>query len=604
MCGIVGYLGNNNSVDVILKGLTRLEYRGYDSAGICLKDDKGNLVNHRKVGKLINLKNYLNEIEPFSTIGIGHTRWATHGAVTDLNAHPHSNERIAIVHNGIIENASQLKKELEMENVGFNSDTDSEVFLVLLTKLLESGESVESSIRQAFKRIKGNSAFVILSKDTDELFAIKRTAPLVCGTNEETGELFLSSDPYALIGYAKTIYFPGDEILCRLNKAKGNSDLSFYDLNGNESHDYQKQQQRVDEEQIEKGSYEHFMLKEIHEQPARIRKWIEHYSEGPSQTILSKLRKLDCSVVNIVACGTAWHAGLIIGEFLERYNKVHAQVELASEFRYRNPLLKQGEIGLMISQSGETADTLAAEELCKNEGLDTYSIVNVEGSTLYRNSTANLLIKAGQEIGVASTKAFTLQVLTGFLFSRAVLREPNYESLFSEVELLIERVGNLLKDTAHIQSVAKEIYDYKGYLFTARGKYYPIALEGALKLKEIAYVHAEGYAAGELKHGPIALVDDSMVNIAIVGPELYDKTVSNLEEVKARRGVIVVIGPENDSDLEQKSDYYIPLNFNGLENLSPLYVNVVNQLLSYYMASYKGTDIDKPRNLAKSVTVE
>ncbi len=611
MCGIVGYLGENNSIDVILEGLSRLEYRGYDSAGICIIDPQtAGLSSFRETGKLNNLKKVLAGKNLFSRIGIGHTRWATHGAVTADNAHPHSNELLAIVHNGIIENAGQLREELIAQGEKFYSQTDTETFLVLATRYYKQKMDLRWSVQQAFSHIRGNSAFVVMTAKGDEIVAIKRAAPLVCGQNNVNGDFFVSSDPYALVGFAEDIYFPEDEVICHIQKMTSGSMISFHDLEGKESSSFQKKKSELNADVVEKGEFEHFMLKEIFEQPRLIAQWLDFYVNGPGKEDVLKFQEYKSRTIHIVGCGTAWHAGLVIRDFVEHFNRIHTHVELASEFRYRDPLLKEEEIGLFISQSGETADTLAAEELCRENGLQTFSIVNTVGSTLYRNCVGNFLIRAGQEIGVASTKAFTLQVLTGYLCSRVLSKDFEghndlvRDEIKREVELLAERIDLFLKDSEGVKNIAQKIQKHKGFIFTGRRRYYPIALEGALKLKEIAYVHAEGFAAGELKHGPIALIDEDIVNIAIVSPELYEKTVSNVEEVKARNGVIVTIGPKNDAPLKEISDFYIPVDFEGLPNLGPLLVNVVNQVLAYYIALFKGTDIDKPRNLAKSVTVE
>lgn len=602
MCGIVGYSGPNNSVTSIIEGLSRLEYRGYDSAGICLKLNN-DLQILKKEGKLDNLKELINLQKPFSNIGIGHTRWATHGAVTADNAHPHGNELFAVVHNGIIENAGVLKKELQAEGFKFLSQTDSEVFLVLLTKFFKQGLSTLASISKAFSTITGNSAFVIIEKASDKLYAIKRSAPLVVGENVENREVFVSSDPFALVGFAPKIYFPQDGVLCEgISSATGVS-MNFYELDLSPSSRYKFQSNSMSVDATTKGPYEHYMLKEIHEQPALIDKLAAYYIKNEGRKILEGLKGFVTPEWHLTACGTAWHAGLVIKNYFEQINRQRASVEIASEFRYKNPILNKGEVGLFISQSGETADTLACQELCKEMDIATYSIVNVEGSTLFRNADKNFLIHAGVEIGVASTKAFTLQALTGYLMSRAIEGSLDDHKLFAEVKLLSSRIADLCSQSEVIREVAEKIYTKKGFIFTGRGKYFPIALEGALKLKEIAYVHAEGYAAGELKHGPIALIDEDIVNIAIVGPELLEKTISNVEEVKARRGLIVVIGPKNP-EIEHLADSYVGLDFDGLPNLSPLYVNVALQFLAYHIANLKGTDIDKPRNLAKSVTVE
>ncbi len=603
MCGIVGYSGPNNSVGPIIEGLSRLEYRGYDSAGICLKINN-ELQILKKEGKLENLKELITTQKPSSHTGIGHTRWATHGAVTTDNAHPHGNDLFAVVHNGIIENAAALKKDLISEGFAFKSQTDSEVFLVLLTKFHKQGLSTLKAISHAFGTITGNSAFVIMERASDKLYAVKRSAPLVVGENKELREAYVSSDPFALVGFAPTIYFPQDGVICEGVPTSGDVALNFYELDLSPSTRYKFQSNSMAMDATTKGPYQHYMLKEIHEQSALIDKLAAYYIKNDGRKVLNELAGFSCDEWHVTACGTAWHAGLVIKNFFEQINRQRATVDIASEFRYRNPILRKKEIGLFISQSGETADTLACQELCKEKGIPTYAIVNVEGSTLFRNADKNFLIHAGVEIGVASTKAFTLMGLTGYLMSRAMEGTLDDPTLFGELKLLSTRIADLCEHSEPIRAVAERIYTKKGFIFTGRGKYFPIAFEGALKLKEIAYVHAEGYAAGELKHGPIALIDENLVNIAIVGPELLDKTVSNVEEVKARRGLIVVIGPKDNSELEELADAYIGIDFKGLPNLSPLLVNVALQFLAYHIAKLKGTDIDKPRNLAKSVTVE
>lgn len=609
MCGIVGYLGpSQNSVQIVLEGLRRLEYRGYDSAGLSFLDENNLLQNYKKAGKLDNLKFELEGKNIIARTCIGHTRWATHGGVTDVNAHPHNNEILSIIHNGIIENANEIKKELSGHGVTFKSETDSESFLELVTFHLKKGVAILDAIATSFKQIHGNSAFVVLYPKTGEIFAIKRGAPLVCGINDVTSEALVSSDPYALAGIVHKLYFPEDEVIVHLSGANKNL-VNFYELKDlSKTTRYLSKKQDMSVEVSEKGEYEHFMLKEIHEQPGLIRNLTQYYFAGEGSEALEKVAQYKPNRVYISACGTAAYAGLVIRDFLEGMNRIPSNVELASEFRYRDPILQSGDVGIFVSQSGETADTLAAQSLCKKAGVKTLSIVNVDGSTLYRDCDDNLLIRAGIEIGVASTKAFTQQALTGRLLSAAMagdlMNEDKKVKLTGKFALLAERVDRLLVQSDAIKTVAESIYNKKGFFYTGRGMYFPIALEGALKLKEIAYVHAEGYAAGELKHGPIALIDEEMVNIALVGPELFEKTVSNIQEIKARKGIIVAIGPRGNEELIGLSDYYIPLDFDGLEELSPLYVNVVNQLLAYYMAKFKGTDIDKPRNLAKSVTVE
>ncbi|MBL6990078.1 MAG: glutamine--fructose-6-phosphate transaminase (isomerizing) [Bacteriovoracaceae bacterium] len=625
MCGIMGHIGPDNSIDVVLEGLKRLEYRGYDSAGICFKNPKGQLSLHKKKGALDNLKATLHNKNYISHSCIGHTRWATHGKVNDVNAHPHLSDSIAIdhdnsiaiVHNGIIENASELRVEMQNKGYKFNTDTDSEVFLALLEDLLNRGEKFKDAVVKGFKRIEGNSAFVMQMKGNEKILAIKKGAPLVCGKNLETSEVFVSSDPYALAGFVDSIYFPDDDVLCSLSplinkevNASELSGLSFFELDGTNSKRFKMKQQEMKVEVSQKGHFEHYMLKEIHEQPNLIRSLGQYYYKGDGKKLLEKVIEGGelPSRIQITACGTAWHAGLVVRDFIEKFAKIPCNVELASEFRYRQPILYETDLAIFISQSGETADTLAAQALCKENGVRTLSIVNVEESSLYRACDKNILIRAGVEIGVASTKAFTQMALSGRLLAEVLRREhqSGYEGKreYELFNLLAERIELLLSDTSHIEHIAQEIYMHKGFIFTGRGKDFPIALEGALKLKEIAYVHAEGYASGELKHGPIALIDEQMVNIAIVSFDLYNKTFSNIQEVMARHGIIVAIGPQDDKKLQEVSEYFIPLNFEGLEELTPIYVNVATQLLAYNMAKFKGTDIDKPRNLAKSVTVE
>jgi glucosamine--fructose-6-phosphate aminotransferase (isomerizing) len=600
MCGIMGVVGSGDALSVVVEGLSRLEYRGYDSAGVAFVGESGELITHKKAGKIDVLKTHLQEVWEVVPTAIGHTRWATHGKVNNENAHPHCGKRIALIHNGIIENASAIREKFENNGETFESETDTEVFLKVLENELKSEKNVLKAIGKSFKQIDGNSAFVILDKETQLVYAVKRSAPLVCGLSQVKGTKFVSSDPYALVGYAEKLFFPENEVICKLSEK-----IEFFDLDGSPSKGFTEQNQQMNLQTSDKGEFEHFMRKEIHEQPSLIRGLLDYHLSGKGQKELQRIIKsADIQRLHIIGCGTAYHAGLVIKNYFESNNRIYSFVDLASEFRYRNPLLKPKDGGVLISQSGETADTLAAQELFTAAGLQTMAIVNVEGSTLFRNCDYNLLIRAGFEIGVASTKAFTQQVLTGYFLSRAERSDLHDPDLTKEVLLLADRFEELLSREEDIKNIAEQLHNYKGYIFTGRGKYYPIALEGALKLKEIAYVHAEGYASGELKHGPIALIDDKMVNVALVGPELYEKTVSNIEEVKARRGVILSVGPQGDKALADLSDFYIPINFNGLDQLSPLLVNLALQLFSYHLANFKGTDIDKPRNLAKSVTVE
>jgi len=604
MCGIVGHIGgpNENTVDVILGGLTRLEYRGYDSAGICIKNHNNKFEIYKKIGKIDNLKNYLKEFTPKASIGIGHTRWATHGGVTDINAHPHGNEDVALIQNGIIENYVYLKEKLKLGGYNFVSETDTEVFLALVNNYYQKGKDLFNSVREAFVQLKGNFAFVVMDRSSEKIVAIKRGAPLVCG--EKGGELFVSSDPYALMGQCDQLMFPEDEVLCLLERGQK---IQFFELSGEVSTRVNVRKQSLNQDVSEKGNHEHFMVKEIFEQPEKIKNFLKYYYEGEGQALLKDAVQITPKKIHIAACGTANYAGLVIRNFLENTNRISTQVELASEFRYRNPIISKEDVGIFISQSGETADTLGALEVCSNLGMRTINIGNVEGSSQYRKCQHNLLIQAGVEIGVASTKAFTLMGLTGFLYSQSLLKKDGpskKDSSYKEICLLVERIEDLLKRAPEIENMAQKLFNKKGFLFTGRGVYFPITLEGALKLKEIAYIHAEGYAGGELKHGPIALIDEDMVNVALLGPELVHKMESNVEEVKARRGTIVMVYPQNEKHLKNLGNFDFPLNFEGLPNLGPLYINIFCQLFSYYTAKFKGTDIDKPRNLAKSVTVE
>ncbi len=604
MCGIVGYSGNSKALTPIIEGLSRLEYRGYDSAGISvINEDK--LEVYKKEGKLQNLKNLLENVENLSsTIGIGHTRWATHGGVNDTNAHPHGNETFSIVHNGIIENANIIREDLKSRGYEFQSETDSETFLWKLTDEFKKSENVEKSIVEAFKVMEGNSAFVIIEKSSHKLYSIKKGAPLVCGFNEDSGDVYVSSDPYALVGFTTKIYFPEDSILCVGDNRADSAYYKFFDLELKPSKNYSVQEKEMKVESVSKGKYEHFMLKEIFEQPELVKKLYSIYSTDEMLKKLNEMTAKKPELIHIIACGTALHAGLVVKNFLERKNKIRVNSDFASEFRYKDPLIGSQDVGLFISQSGETADTLACQELCFNNQVKTFSMVNVEGSTLFRNCDANLLLHGGVEIGVASTKAFTQMVLAGYLFSKAFEGKVRDNQTQLEFENVSKAILKILERESEIKDICREIYNHKGFIFTGRRDQYPIALEGALKLKEIAYVHAEGYAAGELKHGPIALFDENMVNIAIVTSDLYEKTLSNAQEVKARKGVMVIVGEGESKDLKEISNFYFGIDFCGVKDLRPIVTNVVLQLLSYHIAKFKGTDIDKPRNLAKSVTVE
>jgi glucosamine--fructose-6-phosphate aminotransferase (isomerizing) len=605
MCGIVGKFGGLNSVDAVIQGLSRLEYRGYDSAGVCFKSMTSAPKVIKESGKLKNLIHALKgQSSEEANLVIGHTRWATHGVVNRENAHPHVNKEFAIVHNGIIENASELKS-LYFSESKFDSETDSEVFLKLLSHFSKKHEDRIKVIAESFKLLRGNSAFVILCFETNAIYGIKKGAPLVCGEKHlgRDAQFLVSSDPYALIGEVDQLYFPEDEVLIRFGDQFNN--LAFYDLDGKLTNKFEINNNLINIQVSSKGNFDHFMMKEIFEQPNLVPSFLDFYQNGAGAELLKGLSDKKYEHIHIVACGTAWHAGMIIKKFIEQEQFVRVTLSLGSEFRYANPIIKKEDLGILISQSGETLDTLAGIDLLKKNNVDCISIINVEGSTLYRKSDHNFLINAGQEIGVASTKAFTLMTLTGYLLAKAInkysIGNEDYQTI-TEAESLFRAV---LSKNKEIIEIATSIYQKKGFIFTGRKDYYPMALEGALKLKEIAYVHAEGYAAGELKHGPIALIDEEMVNIALVGLELFEKTMSNIEEIKARRGKIVIIGPESKkAEMSEVADHLITVEMNQTNPLNPVVLNICSQLLAYHIAKLKGHDIDKPRNLAKSVTVE
>ena len=602
MCGIVGYLGTENAINVVMSGLSRLEYRGYDSAGVSFLQ-AGELVTKKEEGRLVNLEKTL-DLSSVSEGAIGHTRWATHGKVSRENSHPHVGETFSLVHNGIIENASELKKSLESEGLEFLSETDSEVFVRLIQKQLNKRNDLREAIITSFKLIEGNSAFVILEKKTKTIYGIRQNAPLVCGINGNGSSKFISSDPYAVAGVEnveiETLYFPENGVLCELSKEAG--EIKFLDLELEETNLYKAEQNYTLGSDSDKGDFEHYMLKEIHEQPSLIRESIFHYFE--SDLRVDYLKNLEPERVSFTACGTAYYATLVIRDYLESLAKIHGSCEVASELRYRSPMRSKDELGVFVSQSGETADTLATQQLFKDEGIKTLSILNSPNSSLQRESDHTLLINAGQEIGVASTKAFTMQCLIGRYFVELLRGNKLDDELKKKVILLARRAEEIIARSEEINKIAHELYLKTAYFFTGRGELYPIALEGALKLKEIAYVHAEGYASGELKHGPIAIIDENVVNIAYVGRDLIDKTVSNIQEIKARKGIIFSIGNVESEEVKEISDYRFSIDLEGLEELSPILLNMVGQLFSYYVAKHKGTDIDKPRNLAKSVTVE
>jgi len=601
MCGIVGHLGTFNSLTIVLDGLEALEYRGYDSAGVSLIGRDGEIITSKKEGRLTNLRKEVSRLKEIYFAGIGHTRWATHGNVNQVNSHPHNGPGFSIVHNGIIENASELREELSVEGYKFLSETDSEVFVRLIEKLSQTEGNFEKVIFTAFQKIRGNNCIVILKESERKIYAIKNNAPLACGISDDEQNYFVSSDPYALQKYIDTIYFPENNVLAILSM---DEKIKFLESTLNESSQFKTEKNSLLSSENNKGNFEHFMLKEIWEQPNLIDQYVSHVTNQKNEKFLTKKPKR----ISIVACGTAYYAGLYAKSAIEEICRIPVSVDMASEFRYANPVIEKDDLAVFISQSGETADTLAALQLCKELGITTLSILNVAHSTIYRESDFNMMINAGPEIGVASTKAFTLQCLTSVLLAeklKSLSSSNDDESIFDKLTLrLSSKIEEILNRTSEIKEIAEQIHTQSGFFFTGRNKNYPIALEGALKLKEIAYVHAEGYASGELKHGPIAMIDESVVNIAYIDDTLFEKTLSNIQEIKTRKGKILSIGITDTPELEKISNYRFQLDVSELGVLSPLALNVFGQLLSYYVAKHKGTDIDKPRNLAKSVTVE
>ena len=601
MCGIVGHLGTFNSLSVVLDGLEALEYRGYDSAGVSLIDRDGKIITAKKEGRLTNLRKEVSNLKEIYFAGIGHTRWATHGNVNQVNSHPHSGDGFSVVHNGIIENASELKEELIKDGYQFLSDTDSEVFVRLVEKISKTEKEFSKVIFSAFSRIRGNNCLVALNRDEKKIYAIKNNAPLACGQSDDGSNYFVSSDPYALQKYIDTIYFPENNVLCILSM---DQEIGFVEPDLSGSNKFKTEKNSLLSSENTKGNFEHYMLKEIWEQPNLIDQFKIHLENEVNQKFLTIAPKR----IAIVACGTAYYAGLFAKNVIESRCRIPVSVDMASEFRYANPVLDKNDLAVFISQSGETADTLAALHLCKEMGVKTLSILNVAHSTIYRESDFNLMINAGPEIGVASTKAFTMQCLTSVYLSELLMTlmgEPvDLKKFNKSSSMLAKKIEEILSRTDEIKKIAESIHSQSGFFFTGRNKSFPIALEGALKLKEIAYVHAEGYASGELKHGPIAMIDEGVVNIAYIENNLFEKTLSNIQEIKTRKGIILTIGKTDTEELKNISDYRFQIDVDDLDDLSPLALNVFGQLLSYYIAKHKGTDIDKPRNLAKSVTVE
>jgi glucosamine--fructose-6-phosphate aminotransferase (isomerizing) len=616
MCGIVGYIGSRKVVPILLEGLKRLEYRGYDSAGLVYFQD-GRLTKHRAQGKLTNLGKIVEEVLGVeSHVGLGHTRWATHGAPTTANAHPHGdcNDDLVVVHNGIIENYQTLRTELQKKGHIFRSETDTEVLAHLIEEYLD--HDLVHAVRKALKRVNGSFAVGILWKgQPDIMVAARNHSPLVLGINNSDGTL-LASDVPALLPYTREVVFLEDNEIAVLASDK-------WEVRGlDHGRRIQKEVHTItwNAGMAEKAGFKHFMLKEIFEQPQALINTLRGRIEPQSGRIeLPELKKLAKELKNIerialVACGTSWHAALVAKYWLEEWVGIPVEVDIASEFRYRKLLLHKKVLTLSISQSGETADTLAGIRLASQLGSRVITICNVVGSTMTREADATLYTHAGPEIGVASTKAFTSQLAALFLFAsylgqvRKSLSSEKVRQLGQAIiglpPLLEENLPALQKK---IKIVAERFYDSRNFLFVGRGLNYPIALEGALKLKEISYIHAEGYAAGELKHGPIALIDKDMPILGLVPKDnVYEKSISNIEEIRARQGQIILIGSKGDRQLKKITDHvvFMPKTPTMMPELNPILFTIPAQLLAYEIAALRGCDVDQPRNLAKSVTVE
>jgi len=612
MCGIVGYIGFREAYPILVSGLKRLEYRGYDSAGMAFLN--GDLQVYKQKGKVKDLEDLIGSREIHATIGIGHTRWATHGEPNNVNAHPHvsQSQNFAIIHNGIIENYATLRRRLQDRGYVFQSETDTEVLVHLIEEIATVGNlSSEEAVRYALMKVQGAFGIVVISKnDPKKLIAARRGSPIVVGIGQ--GEYFVASDATPIIEYTKNVVYLNDNDIAIIKE----DELTIKTIN-NVVRNPEIQTLDLELESIEKGGYEHFMLKEIFEQPRSIHDCMrgrikQDFSEVRLGGLQSKLAELtNAKRIIIVACGTSWHAGLVGEYFIEDLGRVPVEVEYASEFRYRNPVLSPDDVVIAISQSGETADTLAAIELAKQAGCTVLGICNVVGSSIPRNTDAGVYTHAGPEIGVASTKAFTAQVTVLLLMAivigreRGTLPDDQFQSLVKSLHILPDLVQQTLDDLdGEVRHLAELYKNAPNCLYLGRGVNFPVALEGALKLKEISYIHAEGYPAAEMKHGPIALIDENMPVVFIATKDKsYEKVVSNIQEVKARKGKVIAVVTKGDHHIPKIADHILEIP-EAEELLIPIISVVPLQLLSYYIAVMRGCNVDQPRNLAKSVTVE
>ena len=614
MCGIVAYIGKKEAFPIVLKGLKRLEYRGYDSAGVALLSN-GDLSVYKRAGKVSNLEEYATQFNVTGHAGIGHTRWATHGLPNDINAHPHvsMDGSIALIHNGIIENYDSLRKELISQGYVFKSETDTEVLVHLIDNISKK-ENVwfGEALRIALHHVVGAYAIVAISKNyPNRLVAARKSSPLVLGIGTD-GDFYLASDATPIVEYTKQVVYMEDEEIAVIDLEDG---LKLYNIGDQQKTPY-IQQLELELEALEKGGYEHFMLKEIYEQPRSILDCFRgRLNTDEGWVSLRGIREYEDKMIQanrliIVACGTSWHAGLV-GEYLiEDLARINVEVEYASEFRYRNPIIHENDVVIAISQSGETADTLAALELAKSKGATILGICNVVGSSISRITDAGSYTHAGPEIGVASTKAFTGQVTILTLLAltlahkKGTITTSALHTMLAELEAIPNKVKRVLETNAHIEKIAKTYKDATNALYLGRGSSFPVALEGALKLKEISYIHADGYPAAEMKHGPIALIDENMpIFVIATQGNSYEKVVSNIQEVKARKGKIIAIVTEGDVHVRELADEIIEIPASS-EYLVPLLATIPFQLLSYHIAVLRGCNVDQPRNLAKSVTVE
>jgi glucosamine--fructose-6-phosphate aminotransferase (isomerizing) len=615
MCGIVAYVGKREALPILIKGLKRLEYRGYDSAGIAVIGDSGETEVYKKQGKVQELEDFIGDKEIKSTIGIGHTRWATHGVPSDRNAHPHYGEDsdIAIIHNGIIENYDVIKASLIKKGRTFESETDTEVLIHFIEDIRKNtGADLEEAVRLALNEVHGAYAIVIIDKNNpNKLIAARKSSPLVIGIGEN--EFFLASDATPLIEYTKEVVYLDDEELAIVDKEGG---FSLKTIKNEKKTPY-IQELELELDAIEKGGFDHYMLKEIFEQPTTVsdamrgKVLLDNVAISLGGIEAYKNKIYNAKRIIIVACGTSWHSGLI-GEYLfEDLARIPVEVDYASEFRYRNPILNEDDVVIAISQSGETADTLAAIELAKEKGATVVGICNVVGSSIARITDTGVYTHSGPEIGVASTKAFTGQVMILTIMAMKIAYEKGrmsrdeFHAGLEGLELIPKKIGECLTCNDQIEVISSQFKDASNFLYLGRGYNFPVALEGALKLKEISYIHAEGYPAAEMKHGPIALIDEEMPCVFIAtNKSSYEKILSNMQEVKARSGKIIsVVNPEMKEKMAEVSDYMIEIP-STLEYLTPLLSIIPMQLLSYHIAVMRGCNVDQPRNLAKSVTVE